>query len=75
MRLNGDLTGQLARQIAYDKFLKEKLENLSVEMIRIEGLIKNFYTDSLLEEGRDQIKDTFSEVTIALEAIASDLGQ
>ena len=27
-KLNEDLTGQLARQITYDKFLKKKLENL-----------------------------------------------
>lgn len=73
MKLNEDLSSKLVRQIAYDKFLREKLENLSSEMTRIEGLIKNFYKDSLLEEGRDQIRDTFSEVTIMLDAIVDDL--
>ena len=43
-------------------------------MTRIEGLIKNFYKDSLLDEGRDQIRDTFSEVTTMLDAIVDDLG-
>ena len=42
-------------------------------MIRINGLIKNFYSDSLLDEGRDHVKDTFSEVTTALEGIVDDL--
>ena len=44
-------------------------------MTRIEGLIKNFYKDSLLDEGRDQVRDTFSEVTTMLDAIVDDLGQ
>ena len=43
-------------------------------MTRIEGLIKNFYKDSLLDEGRDQVRDTFSEVTTMLDAIVDDLG-
>ena len=70
---NEDLNVKLARQIVYDKFLKEKMENLSLEMTRIEGLIKNFNKDSLLDEGRDQVRDTFSEVTTMLDAIIDDL--
>ena len=42
-------------------------------MTRIEGLIKNYFKDSLLDEGRDQVRDTFSEVTTMLDAIVDDM--
>ena len=38
-------------------------------------MIQGFYENSLLGESRELIKDTFSEVSTALEAISSDLGQ
>lgn len=49
--------------------------DLQAEMGRINGLIKGFYDNSLLGISREAIKDTFSEVTISLEAISQDLGQ
>lgn len=44
--------------------------DLQAEMGRINGLIKGFYDNSLLGISREAIKDTFSEVTISLEAIS-----
>ena len=51
------------------------MDNLQKEMKRINSMIQGFYENSLLGESRELIKDTFSEVTSALEAISSDLGQ
>ena len=64
----------MIRQIAYDNFLRKKMEDLQAEMLRINGLIKGFYENSLIGISREAIKDTFSEVTLSLEAISNDLG-
>ena len=44
-------------------------------MKRINVMITDFYDNSMLDINRTDIKDTFSEVTAALEAISCDLGQ
>lgn len=74
-KMNEDLKKDMIRQVAYDKFLKDKMENLETEMQRINVMIKGFYDNSLLGIRREDIKDTFSEVTASLEAISADLGQ
>ena len=51
------------------------MDNLQVEMQRINGMIKGFYENSLIGISRENIKDTFSEVSTSLEAISNDLDQ
>lgn len=51
------------------------MESLKEDMEKIENAIAHFEDNSLLGITRDSIKDTFSEVTTALEAIQRDLSQ
>ena len=51
------------------------MNDLQKEMKRINVMITGFYDNSLLGVSREIIKDTFSEVTFALETISYDLGQ
>ena len=56
-----------ARQQAYDRFLKKKMENLQEDMQRIENVVAAFEGTTLLGITRDEIKDTFSDVNLSLE--------
>jgi len=49
------------------------MKNLQEEMQRIEGMIEKFNEHTLMGISREAIKDTFSEVSLSLEAIAKDM--
>jgi len=70
-----DLRGEIERGKSYDAFLKKKVEGLQEDMQRIEQMINNFNGTTLLGVTRDAIKDSFSDVTAHLQAVAKDLSQ
>ena len=49
------------------------MKNLQEEMGRIETMIEKFNEHTLMGISREAIKDTFSEVSLTLEAIAKDM--
>ena len=74
-KVSQDLRDEIRHKAIYDEFLKKKMENLQEEMERIEKMIERFSDTTLLGINREGIKDSFSEVSASLEAIAKDLGQ
>ena len=74
-KVNQDLHSDLHKKYNHDKFLKKKLENFMEDIKRIENKIDQLNDTSILEEKRQKIKDSYSNVTALLDKIVRDLAK